>query len=104
MANQDKFTILDVRTQEEWDGVHINTAIHIPLDDLESRYTEIPKGKVVVCVCRSGGRSAMATEFLVSKGIEARNLEGGMVIWTQTELDKGFIDDDEFHKRIKEIK
>lgn len=104
MPNKDKFTILDVRTEQEWNGVHIDTAIHIPLDDLEERYAELPTDKPIVCVCKTGGRSQAAAEFLVEKGLEARNLEGGMMVWTQTELDNGLIDEEEFTRRIRLIK
>ncbi|PSQ98022.1 MAG: molybdenum cofactor biosynthesis protein MoeB, partial [Bacteroidetes bacterium SW_11_64_17] len=32
--------------------------------------------------CRSGGRSAKATELLREKGYDASNLEGGVLAWS----------------------
>ena len=40
-----------------------------------------PLGPKIVCVCRSGARSAKATELLRSWGLDAVNLEGGMQAW-----------------------
>lgn len=73
-------TVLDVREPEEWAGGHIAGATHIPLGDLTTRLAEVPAGPVVV-TCRAGGRSARATEFLRSRGLDATNLDGGMTAW-----------------------
>ena len=40
----------------------------------------MPAGQLLV-VCRVGGRSAQATGYLVQQGIDAVNLDGGMVEW-----------------------
>ena len=42
---------------------------------------ELPLGQKIVCICRSGARSAKATELLRSWGLDAVNLEGGMQAW-----------------------
>ncbi len=42
---------------------------------------ELPLNQKIVCVCRSGARSAKATELLRSWGLDAVNLEGGMQAW-----------------------
>jgi rhodanese-related sulfurtransferase len=36
---------------------------------------------MIVCVCRSGGRSARAGKYLLENDFEAVNLEGGMTAW-----------------------
>jgi rhodanese-related sulfurtransferase len=36
---------------------------------------------LIVCVCRSGARSARAATFLLQNGYDAINLEGGMLAW-----------------------
>jgi rhodanese-related sulfurtransferase len=43
----------------------------------------LTKGRVIVCVCRSGVRSARAATFLVQNGYDAINLEGGMLAWAE---------------------
>ena len=42
---------------------------------------EIPKDKMIVTVCRSGHRSAMAAQQLVKAGYTVKNLAGGMMAW-----------------------
>ena len=48
---------------------------------LQDRVGEVPLGQKVLCVCAVGGRSSMATQFLVSEGRDAINLDGGMQAW-----------------------
>ncbi|WP_372728839.1 rhodanese-like domain-containing protein [Nocardioides sp.] len=75
--------ILDVREPTEWEHGHIEGATHIPLMDLPQRLADIPDvpGGQVLVVCRIGGRSAQATGYLVQQGIDAVNLDGGMLEW-----------------------
>ena len=53
----------------------------IPLGELEARHGELPRDHPIVCVCRSGSRSAFAAEALVAAGFDAVNLAGGMLAW-----------------------
>ena len=46
----------------------------------DAALAELPTGQLLV-VCRIGGRSAQATGFLVQQGIDAVNLDGGMLEW-----------------------
>lgn len=66
--------ILDVRTQREWDGGHIENATHIPFDDLKNRVDEVRQlDKPIITCCASGVRSAKAAKFLNLHNIEATN-------------------------------
>lgn len=76
--------VLDVREDSEWASGHIDGAVHIPLRDLPVRVDELPGAAQVLAVCHSGGRSAQATGYLVQRGIEAVNLDGGIVAWQQS--------------------
>lgn len=78
--------LLDVREPQEWTAGHAPQAHHIPLGQLLARQGEIPAGQQVVAVCRSGGRSGQAAEYLATQGIDARNLDGGMAAWAQAGL------------------
>ena len=78
--------LLDVREPDEWQAGHAPGARWIPLGDLERARLEIPFNKRVVCVCRSGGRSAKAAEAMIGWGFEAANLTGGMRAWAAAGL------------------
>lgn len=79
-------TVLDVREIEEFEAGHIFGAISLPLSTIvdECQRTEI-KGYVIVN-CRSGARSARATSFLRTLGIDAVNLTGGVIAWVHAGL------------------
>jgi rhodanese-related sulfurtransferase len=64
-------TIIDVRTQSEFQGGHAADSINIPLHEVLSRIEEIKKMKTpVVLCCASGGRSAQAARFLTTHQID----------------------------------
>jgi rhodanese-related sulfurtransferase len=72
--------VLDVREDVEWAYGHIEGATHIPLHELPVRADELPEGQTLV-VCKVGGRSAQAVDYLVRRGHDAVNLHGGMLDW-----------------------
>jgi rhodanese-related sulfurtransferase len=73
--------LLDVREPDEWAAGHAPGAVHVPMGEVVARLDEIPRESDVVVVCRSGGRSAAVTGYLVQGGWHARNLAGGMIGW-----------------------
>jgi rhodanese-related sulfurtransferase len=76
--------IVDVREDEEVAMGMIPGATHIALGELPARHGEIPKDREVVLVCRSGGRSSKAYDFLESLGFtKTINMTGGMLAWDQ---------------------
>jgi rhodanese-related sulfurtransferase len=79
----DSVAVLDVREPVEWMHGHIEGATHIPLMELPQRLEEVPPGQVLV-VCKVGGRSAQAVGYLVQQGIDAVNLDGGMLEWADS--------------------
>ncbi|WP_044023214.1 rhodanese-like domain-containing protein, partial [Bacillus sp. SG-1] len=58
--------LIDVREVEEVEAGKIPGAIHIPLGLLEFRMNELDKSREYIMVCRSGGRSGQASQFLES--------------------------------------
>ena len=76
----DGFAVLDVREPVEWAHGHIDGAVHIPLMDLPERLAEVSGGQTLV-VCRVGGRSAQAAQYLLEQGYNVVNLDGGMLDW-----------------------
>ena len=75
-------TVLDVREPVEWHYGRIEGAVHIPLTELPERRKELPPDGQVLVVCKVGSRSAQATAYLQQLGVEAFNLDGGMIEWS----------------------
>lgn len=80
-ANEDTI-LLDVRTQEEYDGGHIPGAVCLPNEDIQP---DIPlpfeKDTEILVYCRSGRRSAEAAEKLASMGYTHVSDFGGIQDW-----------------------
>lgn len=72
--------VLDVREEVEWTHGHIDGALHIPLAEVPSRMGEVLDGQTLV-VCKIGGRSSKAVAYLQAQGLDAVNLDGGMLDW-----------------------
>jgi phage shock protein E len=73
--------LVDVRTPEEFAAGYIPGAVNISLQSLPNRISEIPKGLAIVVYCRSGNRSASATEILVNAGFRPVYDLGGIQDW-----------------------
>lgn len=80
---EDGALLLDVREDSEWDLGHAPEALHIALAEVPDRVGDLEQGRQIVCVCRSGGRSMRAGQFLADQGFDVVNLEGGMTAWAQ---------------------
>ena len=71
IIQNEKMTVVDVRTPGEYMGGHVANSINIPLDEVPKRLEEFKnmEGPVVLC-CASGGRSEQATRYLQQNGLE----------------------------------
>lgn len=74
--------MLDVREPWEFEKIHIQGVKHIPLGELEERFSELDGDKPVLCICAGGVRSERAARFLVSRGFsDVINMAEGMKGW-----------------------
>ena len=74
--------VLDVRLQSEYDSGHIRNAKHIPVGELEGRLDELGTADEILVYCRSGGRSATASQILADNGFShVYNMLGGITAW-----------------------
>jgi len=85
MAQDDGYTIVDVRTPIERREGHPPGSTHLMLDAIP-RYTNTLEDKKVLAICRTGSRSGNAVRYLRGQGIEAINVKGGMVAWARAGL------------------
>lgn len=78
----DRVTVLDTRTQAEYDAWHIPGAVLMPYTELRQRLDEIPRDKPVYTYCRSGFRSYIAYCVLKQNGFkDVKFLSGGMMTY-----------------------
>jgi rhodanese-related sulfurtransferase len=73
--------LIDVRQPEERDAGRIAGDRFIELSRLAAEVDSIDRGRPVVFYCRSGSRSAMATEAFRGAGFDAHNMLGGLIDW-----------------------
>lgn len=78
--------VLDVREASELEQARLDDATHIPLGELVDRVGEVPRDRPVYVLCHVGGRSAQATRFLTQQGVDAHNIDGGIVAWYRAGL------------------
>lgn len=81
VESKQAINLIDVRETNEVAAGKIPGAINIPLGLLEFRMNELDKSKEYIMVCRSGGRSGQATNFLENQGYKVTNMDGGMLDW-----------------------
>jgi hydroxyacylglutathione hydrolase len=79
--------VLDVRTESEWNGGHIEEARHIHGGVLKNHLNEVPKDGPIAVICGSGYRGSIAASFLKSSGRDnVANVLGGMTAWKALDL------------------
>jgi glyoxylase-like metal-dependent hydrolase (beta-lactamase superfamily II)/rhodanese-related sulfurtransferase len=84
LAAEDDAVVLDVRTPGEFEGGHIEGAQHLPLIQIQARWSEVPRGVPVYVICRSGHRSSTALSVLGQHGYDnVVNVIGGMNAWNE---------------------
>lgn len=81
-ALDDDALVLDVREPDEWAAGHAPGAVHVPLGSIPERLDDLPStDDPLPVVCRSGGRSGRAVQWLVQQGFDVVNVDGGMKAW-----------------------
>ncbi len=91
-SKDDNVFLLDVRQPFEkyQSNIEYQNSKLIPVEELGSRLEEIEayKDQEIVCMCRSGSRSANACQLLENQGFSnVKNLRGGINEWAR-EIDK----------------
>jgi hydroxyacylglutathione hydrolase len=66
----DGFTLLDVRSKEEFESGHLRTAVHVYVGDLPSKLEQIPRRRPITTFCQSGQRAMIAAAFLRRQGLD----------------------------------
>lgn len=87
-SGESELVLLDVREpfEQYQSKIEYENSTLIPVGELQDRLDEIKsyKDKEVVCMCRSGGRSAQACQLLEQEGFSnVKNLKGGINEWAR---------------------
>jgi len=82
MSSGQKFTLLDVRSEDEWRKGHLPGALHVYLGDLPSQLDGIPRDCPVTTFCASGRRAIIAASLLRNSGFtQVEDSLGSMSAW-----------------------
>lgn len=84
-AGHYNFTIIDVRTPQEYAAGHIPGAINRDLNSTSFRddIAKLNKTKIYLVYCHSGNRSAVARDIMIDLGFkQIYNMNGGIADWT----------------------
>lgn len=85
LASSNPPAVLDVRTENELASGHIEGSLHIPVNHLRDRLSEVPSDRPVVVHCAGGYRSAIACSVLEQAGrTNMIDLVGGYGAWSAT--------------------
>jgi sulfur-carrier protein adenylyltransferase/sulfurtransferase len=83
MDYKEGLTLIDVREPYEYEIARIEGARLIPLGELETHVSELPRSGMLILQCHSGSRSEQAVQILQEAGFEnAVNLAGGIDAWS----------------------
>ena len=77
LKDNKEIDVLDVRTNKEYESGAFKGCIHIPLDDLRNRISELDKSKTYLVYCKTGLRSYIACRILSQNGFKVQNITGG---------------------------
>ncbi len=74
--------LLDVRSPDEYEEVHLPDSTPIPLGALRSRLKELPKNRMIVTFCKISLRGYEAALILKNAGFkDVRVMDGGLAMW-----------------------
>jgi rhodanese-related sulfurtransferase len=71
--------LLDVRQPAELAMESVPGAVNIPLGQLRTRLSELPRDREIHIICRSAQRAYYATRILLQDGFKVKNISGGML-------------------------
>jgi adenylyltransferase/sulfurtransferase len=85
LDRRDALVLLDVR--EGWEAAlaRLDSAVHIPIEEIEARVEELDPREETVVYCHHGVRSAAVVDYLRRLGFpRVANLAGGIDEWART--------------------
>jgi len=85
-ARREPFTLLDVRTPQEFSSGHLDGARNVPVGELAAHVGDFPVDDRAVVICEGGYRSGLAASLLARRGVRSvGNVAGGMTAYRAME-------------------
>jgi rhodanese-related sulfurtransferase len=76
--------VLDVREPWELEIARIPDVLHIPMNEIPARISELDASREIVVMCLAGGRSMQVAQYLARNGFQSvANLTGGIRAWSR---------------------
>lgn len=73
--------LVDVREPDEFEQARVPGGALVPLATVPLNVDRFRGDTPTYVICKSGGRSMQACEFLAQQGVEAINVAGGTMAW-----------------------
>ena len=79
--------LLDVRELNEFTELRVPGAVLLPISRFAIGFRQLPQDRPILVLCKVGGRSSMATDFLIQQGWpDVTNIAGGINAWATAGL------------------
>jgi len=79
--------LLDIRGDEVKDVGRIKDAVSIPLDDMDEKFSTLPKGKKIIIFDHAGKQAGICGKFLAMQGYaDLALMDGGVLAWKRAGL------------------
>ena len=86
---ENEILLIDVLQLDEYQSGHVAGAVHIALQEIPNRVEECVSahGSPTYFICKVGGRSAQACEYLAGQSLNVVNIAGGTLAWLHSGRD-----------------
>lgn len=81
---EDSYTLIDIRDAAAFEFGHINGAVNIPRETLDT--TQLPQDRKLILYCKNSLLSKDEAKKLSANGYDADHLTGGYIAWLQSKL------------------
>ncbi len=79
--------LLDVRELDEFTQRRVAGAVLLPISRFALGFRQLPQDRPILVLCKVGGRSSMAADFLLQQGWpDVTNIAGGISAWSTAGL------------------
>jgi rhodanese-related sulfurtransferase len=83
LRSGEQLPLIDVRSREEWDSVHLEGSTFFTQELMQEIMTEWPKDREMVFLCHHGVRSLDAASYFAGHGFQrVKSLTGGIDAWS----------------------